>query len=282
MIDQTPPSGWTTASMPRGGYDSAWFDVLAKVEERHFWFRARNNLIAAAVGQVTEGRGTHLRVLEVGCGNGNVLRVLKQLCPDGVVVGLDLFEEGLNHARERCDCVLVPGDILEAPFADGSFDLIGMFDVLEHLPDDLKALRALHALLAPGGAVVLTVPACASLWSYFDEIGGHYRRYSAGELVQKLVETGFEVSYQTYFMFTIFPLVWAARCWRANRPGSRSSKAADPYARAMRELQIRPGVNELLMRLLSWETWWIRHRRRLPIGTSLLAVARKPMRLPSA
>jgi SAM-dependent methyltransferase len=263
------------APAAHGGYDPVWFDLLAKVEERHFWFRARNRIIAGVARELVAQSGPHTRILEVGCGNGNVLRVLRQLCPAGRVVGMDLFEEGLNHARRRCDCELVPGDIFKAPFAPGSFDMIGMFDVLEHLPDDLKALRALHSLLAPGGAVLLTVPACPALWSAFDEVGGHYRRYERRGLIEKFKECGFDVPFATHFMMATFPLVWAARRLGSRRCAQASPDANDAFRAAANELKVRPVSNGILFTSLAWESWWISRRLRLPFGTSLLAVARK-------
>jgi SAM-dependent methyltransferase len=260
----------------RGGYDPGWFDLLAEVEERHFWFRARNGVIATVAAELAREIGPNLRLLEAGCGNGNVLRALRKSCPKGRLVGLDLFHEGLQHARRRCDCELVSGDILNPPFAPGSFDLVGMFDVLEHLPDDREALRVVHSLVAPGGTVFLTVPACPALWSYFDEIGGHYRRYGLSDLTDKLTETGFRVTYASYFITTVFPLVWARRWWTKNRHRAGDNDAVY-FKRAADELKVRPLVNELLLRLMSWERWWIGRQMTLPIGSSLLAVARKPV-----
>lgn len=246
-----------------GDYDPAWFDVLRRVEERHFWFRARKRIIGTVVGQLVAELGPRARLLEVGCGTGDVLSLLAGLCPDGYVVGLDPFEEALAHARQRCECALVTGDLLDAPFDDGAFDVVGMFDVLEHLPDDGRALEAVGSLLSPGGALVLTVPACRALFHRFDEAAGHYRRYETADLAAKLDRAGLEPTYVSPFMTTIFPLVWVARRWL----GSRNSASA--------ELSVRPVLNGLLCRLLAWEHRWIERRRRLPFGTSLLAVARK-------
>lgn len=98
------------------------------------------------------------RVLNVGCGTGKELRMLEQACPNGVVVGMDLFIEGLHYARQRTSCSLIQGDIHKPPF-DTQFNLIVLFDVLEHLPDDVHVLYKLNAMLAPAGALLLTVPA---------------------------------------------------------------------------------------------------------------------------
>jgi SAM-dependent methyltransferase len=266
------------SSLPSpGGYDPAWFDRLAEVEQRHFWFCARNEVIAAAIRPLLPEIGPGPRVLEVGCGNGNVLQMLRRLCPDGTVVGMDLFAEGLEHARRRCDCRLVAGNILEPPFPAGAFDLVGIFDVLEHIDDDRRALRSLHFLTAPGGSVVLTVPAEPSLWSYFDEAGGHYRRYRRAELAGRLEEAGFTITLLSHFMLTLYPLVWTARRWTHRRFSMRTGgrNTVNQAELAARELKVRPLLNAVLRAALRWERAWIERRHTLPLGTSLLAVARK-------
>src|SRR6059036_3246571 len=95
-------------------YDPAWFARLADIEDRHFWFRARNEVIAALARQITRGLEPGYRVLEVGCGTGNVLRFLEKACPQGTVIGMDLFGEGLAFARRRTKCPLVQGDMAGA------------------------------------------------------------------------------------------------------------------------------------------------------------------------
>ncbi|HYN88796.1 MAG TPA: class I SAM-dependent methyltransferase, partial [Ardenticatenaceae bacterium] len=157
---------------PAAPYDPQHFAPLFAIEDRHFWFRSRNRVIAAVARQLTADLNARYRVLEVGCGTGNVLRVLERVCARGTVMGMDLFAEGLSYARARTTCTLLQGDMRRPPF-DAEFDLIGLFDVLEHLPDDVQVLRDLYAMLAPGGRLLMTVPAGPSLWSYFDEASGH-------------------------------------------------------------------------------------------------------------
>jgi len=212
-----------------------------------------------------------------------VLRVLERVCRGGAVIGMDLFAEGLRYARLRASCPLVQGDIHANPFGR-QFELVGMFDVLEHLPDDMQVLRDLHGMLAPGGALLLTVPAHQSLWSYFDEASHHRRRYEQAGLHAKLKRAGYEVEYMTQYMMSIFPLVWAGR--RLASLTRRQEGRADGAGRAKRthqlavdELRVRPGVNGALAWVLSRETRFIAGRRHLPVGTSLLAVARKGVRL---
>lgn len=253
--------------MASGNFDPAYFGPLSAAETRHFWFRARNRVIAEILRQLTQSPQNGYRVLEVGCGTGNALRLLECVCSRGTVVGMDLFAEGLKFARSRTKCALVQGDISHSPFR-AQFDLIGLFDVLEHLPDDQKVLSDLHNLLAPGGRLILTVPAFFFLWSYFDQVSHHCRRYGLSDLEDKLTRAGYAVEYLTPYMTSLFPAVWLRRFAHVLR-------AAD--APVLGELRIVPGLNELLLWLLSLEIPFIVRRRRLPFGTSLLTIARKRM-----
>jgi SAM-dependent methyltransferase len=259
---------------PRESYAPSFFEALFKAEDRHFWFRARNEVIGSLVEQVVSSLSPGYRVLEVGCGTGNVLRMLEQKCPRGFVMGMDLFEEGLRFARQRISCPLIAGDAGKPPFAV-QFDLIGMFDVLEHLEDDQRVLADLNRMLVPGGALLLTVPAHPELWSYFDVAACHCRRYRLEELRQKLSARGFEITYITEFMTALFPLAWVKRRLFVSQRAIAAPATQRDRDLALRELRIVPLLNGLMLLLLSLEIKWIARRRRLPLGTSILAVARK-------
>jgi SAM-dependent methyltransferase len=261
-------------SNPGSSYDPAYFEPLFASEERHFWFRGRNEIIAAAVADLTRKLDRGYRVLEVGCGTGNVLSRLEQECADGLVAGMDLFAEGLYYAQKRVSCGLVQGDLHSPPF-QVRFDLVCLFDVLEHMEDDVAVLHALREILSPQGRLVLTVPAHQSLWSYFDEASHHYRRYSVEVLIQCLVEAGYRVEYITEYMASLFPLVWLGRkiATFTNSRGEENLRESTTYALATRELRIVPVLNEVLFWLLKQEVRWIGQRRRLSVGTSIIAIA---------
>jgi SAM-dependent methyltransferase len=249
-----------------GGYDPTHFARLFVIEDRHAWFRARGELLGRLAADVTRDLPDGYRVLEVGCGTGAMLQVLDRVCDRGEVIGMDLFAEGLTFARQRTSCQLVVGDANDPPFG-AEFALVGMFDVLEHLPDDEHVLRRMRDLLLPGGSLLLTVPADPTLWSYFDEDARHVRRYELADLERKLAAAGFQVSYITYFMRALVPIM---RWYRRVGPARRASAGAE------RDLRVVPVVNDLLYWIFRLEARAIEQRRQLASGTSILAIARRP------
>jgi SAM-dependent methyltransferase len=264
-----------TQESARQSYDPEFFSRLASIESKHFWFRTRNRVIATLAEQITKNWAYGYRVLEVGCGTGNVLRTLEQTCSRGVVVGMDLFAEGLAFARTRTSCPLVQGD-LEQPGFGVQFDLIGAFDVVEHLSDDLQVFRSIHSMLKPSGVLLLTVPAHQSLWSYFDEGSHHCRRYEPADLRRKLNQTGYEIEFLSEFMASIYPLLWLVRRVRSLHRGTRNSDSADSdFALSLEELRIVPVLNELLTFVLMQEAKLIKSRLALPFGSSLVVAARR-------
>jgi SAM-dependent methyltransferase len=145
--------------MQTNNFDPEYFSKLWEVEDKHFWFQARNKVIAAIVQRIVNDLPAGYRVLEVGCGTGNVLRHLERVCKHGHVIGLDLFHEGLRYAKQRVTCALVQADLHRPPFRTG-FDLIGMFDVLEHLDRDEVIRRRLfeHMAMSARKKVILFTP----------------------------------------------------------------------------------------------------------------------------
>jgi len=255
-------------------YDPELYNSLARAEDDHFWFRARNTMIKTLILDLVSKLPAGYAVLEVGCGTGNVLRMLEEVCDDGTVIGIDLFGEGFAVARQRTSCALIQADMTRPPFSV-MFDVIGLFDVLEHLADDRNALGAIHDMLKESGVLLITVPAHPSLWSYFDELGHHCRRYTEKELANKLTGAGFTVEYMTQFMVSIFPIVWLARRLTARKSAPEKTEKKDEMRLFINELRIRPGLNGLLRFLLEQEAHFISRHKRLPIGTSLIALAKK-------
>ena len=245
------------------GYDPALFRSLVSVEADSFWFRARNRLISSTIRAHFPDAAS---LLEVGCGTGFVLAGLRRDFPSVRLVGLELLGEGIEVARSRVpDAEFVQLDARELPF-DGEFDVVGSFDVLEHVPDDVGALAGMRRSLRPGGGLILLVPQHPRLWSDMDEIAQHVRRYTRGELTEKVTSVGFEIERVTSFVMSLLPFMVASRVTRRflRRP-------YDPCAELVPRL-----ANGAFERVLDVERMIIERGVSLPAGGSLLLVARRP------
>jgi len=247
-------------------FDPSAYDDLLEREDRHFWFRARKRLIGELLLQIAPRLGRGFRAFEAGCGNGDLLGVLEGMSGHPFAVGIDLYHDGLLHARRRVSCPLVRGDVRDIAFRS-PFDLALLCDVLEHVDDDAAALENVRRFLKPSGLLLITVPAYPSLWGSFDEAAGHRRRYTREQLKNTLQRAGFSLDYLTHFMAPLFPLLWLKR------------RVADPCVPPGRsDLAVVPLVNGLLERLLAVEVPMVRARRRIPFGSSLLALASRNAR----
>jgi SAM-dependent methyltransferase len=245
------------------GIDPDSFDLLAEAEDTSFWFRQRNALIVDTIQRYAPRASSFL---EIGCGNGFVLAAVRDAFPALAVAGAELHPEGLAHARRRLpDVPLLQLDARRLPFAD-EWDVIGAFDVLEHIDDDAAALDSIHAALAPTGILLITVPQHPWLWSAVDEAAQHQRRYTRDLLRERLARAGFEILTTTSFVTTLLPLMVASRLLERVRSA--------PYDE-MREHRASQSVGGLLERPLMLERAAIRRGLRLPAGGSLVAVARK-------
>lgn len=245
------------------GYDPAHFAELAELESRNFWFRARNRLIAWALGRFFPGAK---RFLEVGCGTGFVLSGLAAAFPALEATGSEVAAEGLGFAARRAaGAQLIQMDARRIPFRE-EFDVAGAFDVIEHIEDDGAVLRAMRDALVPGGGLIVTVPQHPFLWSEYDVRARHVRRYRAAELRGKALEAGFEIVKMASFVTLLLPLMTASRLLQ------RAPRADyDPLA----ELRIAPWLNWALEKVLDLERSLIRAGMVLPVGGSLLLVARR-------
>jgi SAM-dependent methyltransferase len=237
------------------GFDPARFEALAAVEQEHFWFRSRARLIVWALRRRFPGAQSFL---EIGCGTGNVLAAVARVCPR--VVGTEFHAQGLAYAaRRNPGAQLMQMDARRMPFRD-EFDVVGAFDVIEHIDDDEAVLRGMYAACRPGGGVMISVPQHAWLWSRRDEIAQHRRRYSRRELLAKLAAAGFRRPWATSFVTLLLPLMALSRRRR------QVSSA---------ELEVGRAANRVLGAAMALERGLIRAGVPLPAGGSLLAVAHK-------
>ncbi len=254
-------------------FEPEFFEILHAAEDRHFWFQSRNRIIAAAMQNIDAQLQPGYWAMEGGCGTGNTLRVLDRACTKGRVIGTDLYGEGFGVVRTRSASPLLRLDLSRLPLRR-AFSIVALFDVLEHLPDDCGILASLRDTLVDGGWLVLTVPRDPKLWSDTDAFVCHVRRYADAELREKLNGAGFDIEYFTPFMTVMRLLVPLSRKTNA-APQREKFHREHACAHFQNELRIRPIINPILDAVLGLEAHWVRNRKILPTGTSLLAIARK-------
>jgi SAM-dependent methyltransferase len=247
------------------GFREEYFGELAKVEAGSFWFRARNDLIAWAMSTYFPDAR---RLLEIGCGSGFVLQRLREVVPSAEVSGSEILSAGLPFAARRVpSATFYQMDARKIPFRD-HFDVIGAFDVLEHIGDDRAVLAQVAGALRPGGGLLLSVPQHPALWSAQDEHAHHVRRYTEHGLRQKAETAGFEVIRMTSFVSLLLPLMLVSRRrMRHQQPGQEFDVIA--ALRQPRAVQVALGA------LMTMERWLIQRGLSFPAGGSLLMICRR-------
>lgn len=245
------------------GFESSLFQQLFDLEKEHYWFCARNSLIIWALKKYFPEINN---LLEIGCGTGFVLSAIEKALPNLTLYGGEIFVEGLSFAGKRLNrAQLFNMDACQIPFA-GEFDVIGAFDVLEHIEKDTLALLEMHTALKANGGLILTVPQHDFLWSQFDEKSCHIRRYCIGELKNKVEKAGFKVLRVTSFTTFLLPLLFLKRFFNCRYNHGYS---------AIDELKVNSSANKLLKKVYSLEYRIISSGFSFPVGGSLLLVAKK-------
>ncbi|MBD2157994.1 class I SAM-dependent methyltransferase [Leptolyngbya sp. FACHB-16] len=243
------------------GFEAHFFNLLVTLESNNFWFRARNHLLAWALETYFPNAKSFL---EIGCGTGFVLSNLEQTFPHLKLQGSEIFTTGLKFAAQRLSrASLFQMDARSIPFTE-EFDVIGAFDVLEHIQDDTRVLSEMYRASQQG--ILLTVPQHSWLWSRADDYAHHVRRYEAREIKTKVEAAGFRIVRMTSFVSLLLPLMLVSRLREKG-----STQAYDPAA----EFQIASWLNATLEAVMAIERQLIQAKLSLPLGGSLLVVAQK-------
>lgn len=232
--------------------------VMGRVEDEHWWFRAKRELVA----DVLERAGTTGPVIDVGCGTGAVLNRLRS-GGHAPVLGTDLSPIAAREAHGRG--LSVARSVAEQlPFPAACAAAVVSLDVIEHLDDDVAALREYHRVIRADGLVVIAVPAYDWAWSDHDVSLGHRRRYTRQRLAAAAEAAGLEVVVLSHFHSWLAPVAYTVR----KTPLRRLLKGDQEEASLG-----RPVVNRFLDKVAALERSVSRHRP-LPVGLSILLVAR--------
>ncbi len=234
------------------------YEQMAELDQRHWWYRARREVLAALIRRVAQPPA-EARILELGCGTGHNLMMLGEF---GRVDALELDEEARVIAEERLGRRVMKAPL---PELDGvrehHYDLIGAFDVIEHIDDDRGALQSIASRLKPGGKFVMTVPAHQWMWSAHDVVNHHKRRYSKARLKRLVAESPLRLDTVGYFNSLLFPLAIAERLSSKIRGKDEANLSLPPEP-----------INAILERAFAVERHLV-GRLPLPPGLSLFAVA---------
>lgn len=251
------------ADYPDGG-----FDLTDKNEQSSFWVRSRNRLFKSIVFDQIGSTGK-TKFLEIGCGTGGFIQQIVEN-ESLEITGSEIYLKGLLYAKKKLPNVdFIQFDVTQGGIGE-EFDLIVAFDVIEHIENDVAALLNINRMLHKGGCLIITVPQHMFLWSKLDEIVKHKRRYSRLELVTKLQENGFDISYTTSFLFVLFPLMLISRLFDKGHEQSQSDDAA-----LEKRVKFSNGLNWIFDYLMRIDEVLIRWGISLPFGGTLVVVARK-------
>lgn len=234
------------------------YDLMDRQEETHWWFVARRRIIDSLIARHVGAR-PNARVLEAGCGTGGNLALL---AAHGDLSAFEFDSAARAIAARKSGIDVIAGHLPDGvAFPDGSFDLVALLDVLEHIDDDFASLASLRAKLAFGGRILITVPAAPWLWSEHDEIHHHKRRYTKRQLEQLVREAGFAEVKAGYFNSLLFPLAVLDRL--LTKAGMRKGSHSD---------QIGPRMNRVFEAIFASEARLMRWVR-FPLGLSIYAIA---------
>jgi SAM-dependent methyltransferase len=230
-----------------------------EIEDRHWWFVGRKDIVFGLLdGYLAEE--VRRVVLDAGCGTGGLLKDLQRY---GKVVAVDFSEEAVRFCKFR-GYEIIRCSVLNTPFQADSFDCVVGLDLLEHLDEDLGALRELYRVCKPGGYLCVTVPAFQFLWSHHDELNHHKRRYTKPQLEAQLRAAHFQVLRCSYLNSILFPCILLGRICGGEGDGEPGPEWSIPNH------AINTGLSKIFAAELSLLKWL-----DLPFGASILAIAKK-------
>lgn len=237
--------------------DRAVFDRMAELDEEHWWFVARRRVLAALIERRLS-LPSDARILEIGAGTGSNIPLLARY---GRLEALEVDADARRLAEVRFGMPVGDAPLPELPgIPDGAYDLVALLDVLEHVEDDLGALRSIRAKLKPGGRVLVTVPANPWMWSAHDVAHHHHRRYTRRALRDVAARAGLRVDYLGGMNSLLYPAAAAVRVVGKVRGKSSSDDAMPP-----------PAINRVLASVFGLERHLV-GRVSLPVGVSLVAL----------
>jgi 2-polyprenyl-3-methyl-5-hydroxy-6-metoxy-1,4-benzoquinol methylase len=237
------------------------YRLFFQVQQKHWWFVTRKKVVLAAIDSYVD-KNIKLKILDIGCGSGVMLTALEKL---GQTFGMDMSDEAITFSKEIFNGNVEKGFLPDQlPYEPDFFNLITALDVIEHIDQDVESLQAIYSLLNSEGKAIITVPAYLFLWSKFDDLNEHKRRYTLTELRTKLITAGFTIEKISYYNTLLFPIVFLVRLLNniLQRDGASDIDIPNAF------------LNYILEKVFSLEISILRWMN-LPFGVSIIAVVSK-------
>jgi SAM-dependent methyltransferase len=248
------------------------YKMVAEREDTYWWQVARRAMGIRLLNHCGIPRGG--RWLDLGCGAGGNLALSDSFDPS-LAVGVDVSTIAVAIAkRKKPHARLVRADLNNAlPFDDATFDVVTVFNVLYHdwVKSEAAVIAQINRVLRPGGVLLITEPAFAVLARDMDVASMGHRRYRIADIAGLCGAAGLRVDHASYFTSFGFPLLLAMKVLRRLKP----AKLAAQLETGADMKPLNPVANEMLRRLSSWESWVISAGFRVPLGTTLLCLARR-------
>ncbi len=244
--------------------EDSYYQQMANVQKDHWWYRGRRKILSYLIANLPLKKESPVQILEIGCGTGANLKMLQEF---GDVHGVEPHQFARHYSQNLSGCDIQEGLLPDQIPFKKSFDLIGAFDVIEHVEDDKGSLIALRDKLSADGFALFTIPAFQWLWSKHDEMNHHKRRYTRKQFQALLNDTGYKIHFISYYNTWLFPLAAFARL--IHKIQKSNSDTGDI------KIPRYPIVNHVLYKILSSERFILKKGYSLPFGLSIIAVCQK-------
>jgi ubiquinone/menaquinone biosynthesis C-methylase UbiE len=251
-----------------------WSEDLEELHEEssrtHFIDAWTRRAILERMGQLPEGP----TIIDVGCSTGYLLEDLRRAIPGASLIGVDLVAAGLRKAHENVpEAILLQADACALPLQDASVDAVLSANLLEHVPEDGRALAEVFRILRPGRRAVIVVPVGPGNYDYYDRFLGHERRYANGELARKAAAVGFEILEDIHLGAPLYPAFWVIKQRNRRRYRHLHGRALEDQVREDINSTSDSALGRLACRV---EEWTLARGIRLPFGIRGLTVLVRP------
>jgi len=257
-----------SADFPETGFDINDNEIWA---QNFFWSISRNRLFKKIVFDNLKRTGK-TKYLEIGCATGDFIRQISEN-KNLEITGSEIYLKALVQIQKHFPAVhFIQYDVTKG-IIDEQFDIISAFDVIEHIENDVVAIANINQMLRKEGCLIVTVPQHQFLWGNLDDILKHKRRYSRKDLVTKLQENGFDISFATSFLFFLFPLMLISRL--LDKGGHKSGCNEEDSLALDKRVKFTNSLNRIFDFFMRIDEFLIQLGISLPFGGTLVVIAKK-------